>query len=392
MNASGHSLSAAPVGGRIWTRFTLSLLTLVVLMLAVLAARFIYGFSAVTNLNDGYPWGIWIAFDVVVGTGLGAGGFSVAFLTYILNRGQYHPLVRPALLTALFGYMQAGLSVMFDLGRYWNFWRLFVPGYAHLDSVLFEVAVCVTAYTGVLFIEFTPVVFERFGWTNARRWLGRVLFAAVAVGIVLPTMHQSSLGSLLLVFGTQIDPLYQTPLLPVLFLVSCVGMGLAGVVLEGVVSALYFKRPLERELLAKLMWIGALLGAGFLILRLADVALRGVLPLAFTPRAVTLTFWLENAMLGLPILLLATPAARRRADRVFIAAGLLASGGALYRLAAYLVAYDTGAGFRYFPSLGELAVTLGLVAFEVLAFIVIVRLFPVLPKLQPATVAEQRRG
>ena len=114
------------------------------------------GIGAVTNLSDGYPWGIWIAYDVVVGTALGASGFTVAFVTYILNRGSYHPLVRPALLTALFGYLMAAASVFFDSGRYWEAWHIFLPGYVQFNSVLAEVALCIMAYTVVLFIEFVP--------------------------------------------------------------------------------------------------------------------------------------------------------------------------------------------------------------------------------------------
>jgi Ni/Fe-hydrogenase subunit HybB-like protein len=90
---------------------------LVAIMVAVLAVRFLRGIGAVTNLSDGYPWGLWIAWDVVVGSALGASGFTVAFVAYIMNRGQYHPIVRPALLTALFGYVMAGASVFFDIGR-----------------------------------------------------------------------------------------------------------------------------------------------------------------------------------------------------------------------------------------------------------------------------------
>ena len=208
----------APIGGRIWTPFTAALAVLVIIMAVMLGLRFVHGIGRVTNLSDGYPWGIWIAWDVVIGSALGASGFTVAFIAYILNRGAYHPIVRPALLTALFGYIMAGASVFFDIGRYWEFWHIFMPRYAQVNSVLFEVALCIAAYTMVLFIEFLPVLLEKFGMVGVRRKLDRLLFVIIAVGVVLPTMHQSSLGSMLLVFGPQIDPIYQTTLLPLLFL------------------------------------------------------------------------------------------------------------------------------------------------------------------------------
>jgi Ni/Fe-hydrogenase subunit HybB-like protein len=349
-------------------------------MVGVLAMRFVRGIGAVTNLSDGYPWGIWIAYDVVCGSALAAGGFSVAFLTYVLNRGEYHGIVRPALLAALFGYLQAGMSVFFDIGRYWEFWHMFLPKYAQVNSVLFEVAVCIAMYTLVLFIEFMPVVLERFGWERPRRKLNRVLFFFIGLGVLLPTMHQSSLGSLLVIFGPQIHPLYQTTLLPLLFLVSCIGMGLAAVVGEGTLSALALKRPLERELLGKLMTIGVWLAGVFLVARFVDITARGVLGLAFKPSLVAACFWTETLLFAAPIALLAPRASRARSSRQFLGAGMLAAAGLVYRIDAYLVAYDTGAGFTYFPSIGEIAVTVGLIAFEILAITVAIRMLPVLPR------------
>ena len=369
----------APVGGRLVTRFTAALGLLVVVLAAVLAVRFVRGIGAVTNLNDGYPWGIWIAYDVVVGTALGASGFTVAFVTYILNRGSYHPMVRPALLTALFGYLMAAASVFFDIGRYWEAWHIFLPGYVQFNSVLAEVALCIMAYTVVLFIEFLPAVLERFGLRQIRKRLDRVLFVFIALGVLLPTMHQSSLGSMLLVFGPQIDPLYQTRWLPALFLTSTIGMGLAAVVIEGSVSSLALRRPLERELLGKLMKVGRAVITAFLIIRFADLWHRGILPQLLEPTGVAIMFWIETALFATPLVVMWGKAGARP-RRFFIAAMAMAFAGMLYRIDAYLVAYHTGAGWHYFPSLGELAVSIGLVAFEILAFILAIRLLPVLPR------------
>jgi Ni/Fe-hydrogenase subunit HybB-like protein len=374
----------APLGGRLITRTTVVLAGFVAIMVAVLALRFVRGIGAVTNMNDGYPWGLWIVYDVVIGTALGASGFLLAFLTYIVNRGRYHPLVRPALLTALFGYAMAGASVVFDIGRYWNAYRIFMPRYVQLNSVLIEVALCISAYTVVLAIEVMPAVLERLGFKHLRRKLDRLLFVFVAIGVLLPTMHQSSLGSLLIVFGPQIDPIYQTELLPLLFLSSTVGMGLAAVVLEGSVSSLALRRPLERSLLASLMKVGQAVVLVFLVLRFGDLAARGVLGRVFEPRLISLMFWIEIALFALPVVLLVGKGASRP-PRFFVAAMAMAAAGMLYRIDAYLVAYDTGAGWHYFPSLGEIAVSVGLIAFEVLLFILAVRLLPVLPRAHDRT-------
>ncbi|MBL8720287.1 MAG: Ni/Fe-hydrogenase cytochrome b subunit [Myxococcales bacterium] len=380
---TSHHDDPAPVGGKIWNGFTASLAVLVIIMLAVLTMRFVRGLGAVTNLNDGYPWGLWIAYDVVVGSALAAGGFSVAFITYILNRGEYHPIVRPAILAAMFGYVQAAFSVVFDIGRYWEMWHMFWPKYAQVNSVLFEVALCIGTYTMVLIIEFLPVVLEKLGWRKPLTVLNKALFFFVGIGVLLPMMHQSSLGSLLIVLGPQVHPLYQTTALPLLYLTSCIGMGLAAVVFEGTLSALAFKRPLERELLGKLMAIGVWLMGVFLVLRFADLAYRKVLPLAFKPGLIAGWFWLENVLFALPILLLLGEKARRSRKRLFLAACSMALAGIFYRFGGYLIAYETGAGWHYFPSVGEIAVTVGLIAFEILAIIVAIRVLPVLPKGAP---------
>ncbi len=368
----------APIGGRLLTPVTGVLGLIVGIMLVILAVRFVRGIGAVTNLNDGYPWGLWIVWDVVIGSALGASGFTVAFITYIVNRGEYHPIVRPALLTALLGYAMAGASVVFDVGRPWNLWHVFTPGYAQVNSVLFEVAVCIACYTVVLAIEFAPAFLQRFGMERTRKLLGKTLFLFIAIGVLLPTMHQSSLGSMLLVFGTQIDPVYQTKVLPLLFLSSTIGMGLAAVVVEGSISALALRRSLERDLLARLMRVGAMIIAGFLVLRFADLAYRGVLSRVFETTTVSLMFWIETALFVASIVLvLGRSGSRPR--RFVLAAMAMALAGILYRIDAYLVAYHTGAGWHYFPSLGEIAVTAGLIAFEILAFIIAIRLLPVMP-------------
>lgn len=378
-----HHPPPAPMGGKLLTTTTVFLSLLVLGMVGVLAVRFVFGLGATTNMNQGYPWGIWIAYDVVAGTALAGGGFSTAMLVYVLNRGQYHPLIRPALVAALLGYMMAGFSVLFDLGRYWDFWHIISPRYAQPNSVLFEVAVCIMAYVVILLLEFLPVVMERLGWEKARRRLNKLLFVIIAIGVLLPTMHQSSLGTLLVVLGPQIHPLYQSSILPLLFLSSTVGMGFAAVTLEGAISSMGLRRPFEKEILAQLMQVGRVLMALFLLLRFADLIYRGVLGQAFTLSAPMVTFWLENFLYSVPLWLLATPAARSKAKRVFLSAMAMALGGVLYRMAAFLVAYDTGAGWHYFPSLGEMTVTVGLIAFEVLFIIVAIRLLPILPAAPP---------
>jgi len=384
---SAHGETYAPVRGKLVTPVTAFFAALVVIMLSVMTVRLVRGLGAVTNLNDGYPWGIWIAWDVVCGTALAGGGFSTALLVYILNRGQYHPLVRPALVAALLGYVQAGFSVIGDLGRWWDFYHLLMPKYAQVNSVLFEVAICIMAYTVIMSLELLPVVLERLGWRRPRRVLNKMLFVFVAIGVLLPMMHQSSLGTMLVVFGPQVHPLYQSKLLPILFLTSTIGMGYAAITIEGAISAMGLRRPFEKEIIGKLLQIGRGLAAVFLVVRFGDLILRGAIGQAFKPSTPMLMFWIETALFSVPLWLLSSPAKRARAKLLFLSAGALALGGVLYRLSAFLVAYETGAGWHYFPSLGEIAVTAGLISAEVLGIILAIRLLPILPA--PETTTER---
>jgi len=368
------------VGGSPVNAATLILGVLVLAALAVMAVRFTSGLGAVTNINDGYPWGIWVVYDVVIGSAFACGGFTMALVVYIFNQGQYHPLVRPALLASLFGYTLAAASVMVDLGRYWNFWHIFWPGYAHVDSVMFEVALCISIYVLVMWIEFSPAFLEKLGMTDARRKLSRVMFLFIGLGVLLPAMHQSSLGSMVVIFGQRIDPLWRSGwALPLLFLMTAVLLGFAVVVFEATLVAVGFGRTFETGLLsrlARLMW-GLLLA--YLAVRVGDITLRGAWGDAFAPTVQAACFWVEMAAFAAPAWLLASGAARRNPGRLFGSAALLMLGGFMLRVNVYLVGYEPGAGYGYFPSVPEMTVTAGLIALEILGYIVFVRRLPVLP-------------
>jgi Ni/Fe-hydrogenase subunit HybB-like protein len=390
MSVSAHAapLHPAPLGGGLASRGVLAIAVLAGVGTLAILWRLAFGLGATTALNDGYPWGLWIAFDVVTGTALACGGYAIALLVYVLNRGRYHPLVRPALLTSAFGYTMAGASVFLDVGRYWALWE--VPLYFwhwNFNSVLLEVALCIMAYVVVLWFELAPAFAER-GLTaasprlralsqRAQPWLSRALVWTVALGLLLPTMHQSSLGSLMLLAGPRLHPLWNTPLLPLLFLVSCVGMGYAAVVLEGAVSSLILRRPVERTMLAGLGRVMIPVLVLYLVLRLGDLAWRGQIGalLAFDLRSVLAL--VELALFAAAPLMLATERQRADLGNLFRAAMVLVAGGALYRFDTFLVAFNPGATWSYFPSVGETLVTVGLVSLEILGYIVIVKYFPI---------------
>lgn len=384
---SNHAHSApAPLGGSLVTSLTTTMALLIAIAGVILVVRLLLGIGSVTNVNDGYTWGIWVVYDVMVGSAFACGGYAVALLVYIFNKGEYHPLVRPALLGSLFGYTLAGASVIIDLGRYWNVWHIFTPGWAQVNSVMFEVAACITLYIFVMWIEFSPVFLEKLNKDDLRRRLGRWMFLFIALGALLPSMHQSSLGSMLVVLGTQLNPLWQTLMLPVLYLLTAISVGYAIVIFESTISAIGFKRPFELGILAKLskvMW-GVIVV--YLVVRVVDLVVRGAVGEAFKPNIMALMFWIEMAFFAAPAVILASAANRRRPDKLFLSAACMMTGTFLLRINSYLVGYETGDGWSYFPSLPEMGLTIGIIAIEILGYVVLVRLLPVLPKHEAAAV------
>ena len=378
--AQVHSHAPEALGGKLWTPTTLVLGALVLTMLLVLTVRFVFGLGATTNLSDGYPWGIWVVYDVVIGSAFACGGFSVAMLVYVFNKGAYHPMVRPALVASLFGYTLAGAGVLFDLGRYWNFWHIFWPSYSNPNSVMFEVASCISLYIVVMWIEFAPAFFEKFGMLDKAKKLERWMFLVLAVGTVLPMMHQSSLGTLLVVFGEQIHPLWQTKLLPLIYLMTAVTLGYAVVIFEASLASAGFKRPGEMQLLKPLSKVMLGILTAYLLVRFGDLLVRGALVSAFALSFEAFMFWLETLAFAAPIVLLASEKARANPQQLFISALSLMLAGFLLRINSFLVGYETGPGWSYFPSVPEMLVTFGIIALEVLLYIVFVRTFPVLPR------------
>jgi Ni/Fe-hydrogenase subunit HybB-like protein/Fe-S-cluster-containing dehydrogenase component len=378
-----------PVGGRVFTWPVMLLLMLTLIGVAAIAWRFFVGLGPTTNLSDGYPMGLWIAFDVVTGTALACGGYAVALLVYLLNRGRYHPLVRAAIVTSALGYTLGGLSVLIDLGRWWNFYKIpLSPGQWNFNSILLEVALCIMLYTTVLWIEVSPAIFE--GWQRSRvqglrklaMWISpkleRAMPYAIALGLLLPTMHQSSLGSLMLLGGAKLHPLWSTPLLPLLFLVSCVAMGYAAVTLEACLSSRAFRRPSEVPMLRALGGPVSLVLLSYAVLRAADVLVRGQVDAALAFDGFSILFHVEMTLFTLPALGLLVW--RRRAEAGFLmAAGVsVILAGGLYRFSTFLIAFNPGAGWSYFPSPAEFAVTIGLVSAELLGYVLLVKWFPIL--------------
>jgi Ni/Fe-hydrogenase subunit HybB-like protein len=374
--------NAQPIGGPVLTPLYKILIALGALGVLLIAWRFWAGLGASTALSDGYPLGLWIALDVVTGTALACGGYAVALLVYIFNRGKYHPLVRPAILTSALGYTMAGLSVAIDLGRPWNMWK--IPLYVwdwNLNSPLLEVALCIMAYVVVLWIELSPALLERYPNSKitqkARPILEKALLWIIALGMLLPTMHQSSLGALMLLSGPKLHSLWNTPLLPFLFLITCIAMGYSMVVFESIFSARAFGRKPETERLVKLQKVATSIGVVFVVIRFIELGIYGRLGLTTRLDLYGIFFWLEMVLWILPaVMMLAAPSPTL--GSLFRAAAVIAVAGALYRFDTFLVAFNPGPGWHYFPSVPEMFISFGIIAIEIAIYVALVKRFPIL--------------
>jgi Ni/Fe-hydrogenase subunit HybB-like protein len=383
---SQHEMTHSAVGGPLFTPFYKALLAVVALGAVAAAIRFALGLGTVSNLNDGYPWGIWIALDVVTGTALGCGGYAVALLVYILNKGEYHPLVRPAVLTSLLGYGLAVLAVTIDLGRYWDLWKIPVYVWRWTHSPQLEVALCVATYCMVLLLELSPAVFEK--WRDDKtsglrgvaetglKVINKAFVWILALGMLLPTMHQSTLGTMMLLPSSKLHPLWWTPWLPMLFLVNCILMGYGAVVLESHLSSRAFHREADTDMLAKLSRVAYFVAIGWLVFRIGDVVVRGAIATIVSGYGVA--FLIESAVLAAAIGVLSSETRRRQPGCQFRAAMLLVLAGTLFRIDTYLVAFRPGRNWTYFPAVPEVLITLGIIALEVALYLAAVKKFPIL--------------
>ena len=383
---SSHAELHTPVGGPLMTRPFKILLGIAIVGAITIAARFLFGLGAVSNLSDGYPWGLWIAIDVVVGTALGCGGFAIALLVYIFNKGKYHPLVRPAMLTSLLGYGLAIIAVTIDLGRYWGLWKVTVFFWRWTHSPQLEVALCVAAYNLVLVVELSPVLFEKWKESKspglrklAQRGIStveRFMVWILALGILLPTMHQSTLGTMMLLPGPRMHPLWFTPWLPFLFLVNCIIMGYAVVTLESSFSSVAFGRKRETTMLASLSKVVAWLAWFWIAFRVVEVLVTG--KMASISSFGGMAFLAEILVLAAGAGILSSTDRRSQASWQARGAILLLTGGALFRINTYLVAFSPGSHWSYFPSVPELLITFGIIATELAVYIAAVKIFPIL--------------
>jgi len=343
--------------------------------------RITRGLGASTNLSDQFPWGLWIGFDMLCGVGLAAGGFAITASVYLFNLKRFHPIIRPTVLTAFLGYIFAILGLLFDLGQPQRIWHAMVMW--NPRSVMFEVAWCVMLYSTVLALEFSPVVFERLNLDWPRRIIRAITVPLVIPGVILSTLHQSSLGSLYLIVPEKLHPLWYSPLLPVLFFTSAIAAGLAMVIVESYFCQRAFKHHLEMSLLEPLARTMVVVLSVYGILRLQDLARRGVLAGLRHPGYEGTMLFLEVGLgVLLPILLLSIPRVRSTQAGMVTGAFLAVLGFIMHRLNVSITGMERASGVTYFPSWMEIAVSLALVAAGFALFGLAVRYLPIFSEVE----------
>ncbi len=390
-------MKPAPIKAKFFTPGVIVLSVLALNGLIFLAGRFFFGIGSVTNLNDQYPWGLWIAVDVAAGVALAAGGFTTAAIGHVMHREEYHAVLRPALLTAMLGYTFVAFAVFVDIGRWYFIWHPLVMWNG--SSALFEVGICVMIYMTVLYIEFIPIVTERFiGKVNLPgalkilnrpidkvlrvmdRGLGKTMFTFVIAGVVLSTLHQSSLGTLMVIAGPKMHPLWQTPVLPLLFLLSAVAVGFPMVIFESILASRSFKLKMEMDVLSKLgSTVAPILGV-YLAFKLGDMFIRETFVYLQELNTASV-MWTVEVVLGviIPLRMFLSRTVLRSPVLLFIASSLVIVGVALNRINNFVVAYTPPyASSSYFPSVGEISVTVGFACLLVLMYRAYVMIFPVI--------------
>ena len=347
--------------------------------LPVILLRYTRGLGAVTNLSDSFPWGVWIGFDLLCGVGLAAGGFTLTAVVYIFNLKRFKPIVRPTVLTAFLGYLLVIGALLVDLGRPWNIWHPIIMW--NPSSVMFEVGWCVMLYTTVLALELSGMVFERVGWQRAVRWQQSATIPLVVAGVVLSTLHQSSLGALYLIVPDKLYPLWYSPALPWIFWLSAIAAGLAMVVIESRISSRAFGREIEMHLLSDVARVLVVALGVFAVLRLYDLYVRGALPLVFQMNYEAGMFALEFLMgVVLPFVLLLDEKTRTDIRRLYPTALLTVMGFVVNRLNVSVTGLEKSSGANYVPAWSEIVVTLFMVALGFAAFSLAVRYLPVYPE------------
>jgi Ni/Fe-hydrogenase subunit HybB-like protein len=379
------------VDGPLFTKpfYALAVLAAAAILLSIY--REFAGLGAVTGLNDGYSWGLFKNFNVTTLTALGSAGYAVGVLVWIMNRQKYHVIMRTAALISILSYTSGMIGIGVDVGRPWNIIWVLDPTTWNRYSILLEVLICMTGYLLLgLQTENLPAFVERFlegrypdTWKKkAEKTLNIIKLVypfAIGLAFILPSMHQSSLGSLMMLAGPRVHPLWQTSMLPILYLLMAYILGFAAIVGILMLSCMIWNRPLDMKILSRLGQITAFTALIWLGLRIGDVFGRGLLPLVFKFDSYSLFFILETALINVPAVVLLRSKYRNDPGTLYLMLVVLTVGGLLYRYIPTTIAFIPGDRYFYFPSISEMIISGGFVSLAVIGFLYTVKNYNILP-------------
>lgn len=356
-------------------RFLKFMIALVGLGALASLVRFIFGLGATTNLNDVYPWGLWISFDVVTAVPLAAGAFTLGAIVHCFHIKKLEPLVRPAIVTGFLGYSLVSVGLLLDLGQPQRAWHTMV--YWNVHSPMFEVSMCIMAYTTVLFLEFLSPVCEKFGYhlpLRVLRWLEMPLVIGAAS---ISTLHQSSLGTFFLIAVDKLHALWYNPLLPLLFWLSAIFTGISIIILEATMVHRFMGQPDESELLEVLTKILPWVLGVYLAVKLAATTLLSHGPLFDRPSLLAL--FVAEIVIGvvIPMVMFMKRAYREDQRMQLRGASQVIFGLVLNRFNVSMFGMEQADQAIYYPSVIESLVTIGIIAAHVLFFVLLAKYFPI---------------
>lgn len=392
-----HVIAKPITNVKFFTKGTIILSIIAVIGMFFLGWRFLYGIGEVSNLDNLFPWGIWNAINKAGGVALAAGGFISAAIGHIMHKEHYNIVVRPALVTAMLGYTFVGFAVFFDIGRWYFIWHPIINW--NPNSALFEVGICVMIYLTVLYIEFLPILTEKYknnvnmkgifkpfnNITNKLlisldNGLEKSMFIFIIAGVVLSSLHQSSLGTLMIIAGSKMHPLWQTPILPLLFLLSAVVVGIPMIILVSLLNSKSFKLKPKMPILSRMAsYVGPILGV-YLSFKIGDIVIREAFVYLGDFSLQSVMFYIEIIFgIVVPLFMFLNKKILSSPNLLMIACLFVILGVVLNRINNFLVAYKPPyADYLYFPTIAEISVTLGCAAVIILLYRFVVLNFPVI--------------
>ena len=369
---------------KVITPFSMGLIAIMAAGAVSVLYRLLFGLGASTNLNDTWPWGLWIAFDVVGGVALAAGGFIIAGAVYILNWKKYKPIVRAAIMNTFLGYLMAATSITLDIGHPFRIWHPIVMW--QINSIMFIVAIHVVLYTTTLATESSPMFFEKLNMPRALKFVQKIMVGVVIFGVLLSCLHQSSLGALFLIAPVKLSALWSGSLLPYMFLVSAVLLGLNMVSFETIVSGKVFKHKHPMDILSGLARGSLIVAVFYFVMKIWQLVKGPGIGAAFDGSTAANMYLLEM-LIGviLPMILLSMKDMRSRVSSIFTINILVIAGIVMNRFNVSifgLADFAGRAGVDYFPSVMEIIVTLAIISFAIFAFKLSVKYLNMFPGLE----------